>query len=759
MRAVKDIALKMCVLCMLFSAGYGTNLYAQTGMALGNGKVIYLSDNSTVTFDPSALVFGGCFSPDGKRIAYFDGRKLCITRVNGSGKYEVAGSVGSRQVTVTWIDNDWLYYSRDDSCLYRMKTDGTMRSTVYRSATGTISTAKVSRNGARAGWTTAFWSTAENTMLYNAVIGDLAKSGPAAEISFGGCQGTVSPNGLYATHNIGGHVKYEILNTADGTTYKEFPTSDATNFHRFSGISNDHVVYLCYNKGYGEVQNIKDGSKVRVNHDLRLFDYYPSELRNEPVEANILISKHLLAFSFRPEDVGAAMHASLAITNNVSATTLGTLTIGNVPPWLTVEVSGSGNNQLITNRVNWNAVDTSQTYEHEISVTSSGTSARALYTVSLGPRPDPSLATEAGLYIEYYHLPQGGYSTVVHVPDLDMMTPEWKDTSYTFTTHDSVCAAAYSCPVDIGYRYTGYISVPQSGTYTFYVKADDGANLYINGTRVVDRDGRYDMSSEASGSIALAAGKHEIRLDFYNIHHGAMGLEVRYSGTEISKQLIPNSVLWRIPDNTVRPQEPLRVFSPRWGDAYGVGDTLTVNYFADCNVMGGIEILMSLNDGIDWDLLDATGTVSCGTRNWSWKIAETFGGKSTLSETCLIRLKNYAGMEEVVSGAFAIRAAGSVVGAPARSHALTASERARVSVVRTSGALVVSWSPHMPVSGIQVTSVSGKKLWEASSVQRTGPARIPLAQLAAGVHVLSVRTAEHWISVPFVYTQSVTSGE
>lgn len=93
----------------------------------------------------------------------------------------------------------------------------------------------------------------------------------------------------------------------------------------------------------------------------------------------------------------------------------------------------------------------------------------------------------------------------------------------------------------IGFRFTGYVEVPREGVYTFYTESDDGSLLYIGDTLVVDNDGLHGMA-EQSGQIALQAGRHPIRVDFFeglNDH----GLVVRYDGPGIEKQEIPARAL------------------------------------------------------------------------------------------------------------------------------------------------------------------------------------------------------------------------
>ncbi|MFC1462915.1 PA14 domain-containing protein, partial [Verrucomicrobiota bacterium] len=89
---------------------------------------------------------------------------------------------------------------------------------------------------------------------------------------------------------------------------------------------------------------------------------------------------------------------------------------------------------------------------------------------------------------------------------------------------------------------TGVIEITAAGDYTFYTTSDDGSRLYIEDSMIVDNDGAHGMQ-ERSGVVTLSVGKHPIRVDFFQ-GGGGHGLEVRYAGPGIAKQLIPNAVLY-----------------------------------------------------------------------------------------------------------------------------------------------------------------------------------------------------------------------
>lgn len=68
-------------------------------------------------------------------------------------------------------------------------------------------------------------------------------------------------------------------------------------------------------------------------------------------------------------------------------------------------------------------------------------------------------------------------------------------------------------PEQAGLRYTGYIRIGGDGIYTWYLAADDGAVLWIDGRLVVDNDGQH-ANTEKEGKIALKKGLHIFKLDY-----------------------------------------------------------------------------------------------------------------------------------------------------------------------------------------------------------------------------------------------------
>ncbi|MDF7815204.1 malectin domain-containing carbohydrate-binding protein [Hymenobacter sp. YC55] len=156
--------------------------------------------------------------------------------------------------------------------------------------------------------------------------------------------------------------------------------------------------------------------------------------------------------------------------------------------------------------------------------------------VTLGPAglrvPENPPATTAGLAYQYYEgfwdtLPSfGGLSATQSgiTPDLNLSTVARRDYGYAV-------------------QYTGYLTVPTDGQYTFATTSDDGSRLYIGSQLVVDNDGLH-ASQQRSGTIGLRAGTHALTVAFFQ-NGGGQQLEVRYQVPGQTLQVVPASAFRR----------------------------------------------------------------------------------------------------------------------------------------------------------------------------------------------------------------------
>jgi hypothetical protein len=94
--------------------------------------------------------------------------------------------------------------------------------------------------------------------------------------------------------------------------------------------------------------------------------------------------------------------------------------------------------------------------------------------------------------------------------------------------------------------FTGFVTVPKAGRYTFFTASDDGSHLWIDGRMVVDNGGMHPLQ-ERSSEVDLEPGEHRIRVLFYQ-GSGNSSLSVRWQGPDIEKSDIPAEALGHWPE-------------------------------------------------------------------------------------------------------------------------------------------------------------------------------------------------------------------
>lgn len=98
---------------------------------------------------------------------------------------------------------------------------------------------------------------------------------------------------------------------------------------------------------------------------------------------------------------------------------------------------------------------------------------------------------------------------------------------------------------DFGFRFLGHIVVPISGEITFYLRSDDGSQLFINGEMVIDNDGLHGTEGFPGdpGTITLEAGAHTIEATQFE-RGGGDSLFVNWSAGGQPARPVPDSVLF-----------------------------------------------------------------------------------------------------------------------------------------------------------------------------------------------------------------------
>ena len=92
-------------------------------------------------------------------------------------------------------------------------------------------------------------------------------------------------------------------------------------------------------------------------------------------------------------------------------------------------------------------------------------------------------------------------------------------------------------------RWSGQVQPLFSQTYTFFVRSDDGARLWVNGQQIINNWTDH-AATENSGTITLTAGqKYAVKLEFYEKGGQAVS-QLSWSSPGQAKQIIPATQLY-----------------------------------------------------------------------------------------------------------------------------------------------------------------------------------------------------------------------
>lgn len=86
--------------------------------------------------------------------------------------------------------------------------------------------------------------------------------------------------------------------------------------------------------------------------------------------------------------------------------------------------------------------------------------------------------------------------------------------------------------------FEGFINVPASGKYTFYLKSSGKAFFKLHHANVIDADYAYELGTERKGSLHLQKGAHPVKIYYINADVGNNLLEMKWEGPAIVKSEI-----------------------------------------------------------------------------------------------------------------------------------------------------------------------------------------------------------------------------
>jgi hypothetical protein len=123
--------------------------------------------------------------------------------------------------------------------------------------------------------------------------------------------------------------------------------------------------------------------------------------------------------------------------------------------------------------------------------------------------------------------------TFSQLPDFDSLKPETVDR----LDPPLMDIGLATRPDDFGFVFVGKLIVPKDGEYSFRLDSDDGSKLVINSETLIHYDGIHGTGSPRRAKIHLTAGRHDIRLDYFQAS-GGKGLHLEWSGPDFRRRVL-----------------------------------------------------------------------------------------------------------------------------------------------------------------------------------------------------------------------------
>lgn len=94
-------------------------------------------------------------------------------------------------------------------------------------------------------------------------------------------------------------------------------------------------------------------------------------------------------------------------------------------------------------------------------------------------------------------------------------------------------------------RLNGSINITTEAEYELCINSDDGSQLLLENTLVVDNDGVKDEAAEACALVYLTPGEYQLAIHYFQAQGPRLALQFAWAQDGGDKQLVPSEVLFK----------------------------------------------------------------------------------------------------------------------------------------------------------------------------------------------------------------------
>ncbi|TAM93417.1 MAG: hypothetical protein EPN39_20085 [Chitinophagaceae bacterium] len=156
---------------------------------------------------------------------------------------------------------------------------------------------------------------------------------------------------------------------------------------------------------------------------------------------------------------------------------------------------------------------------------------------------------------------------------------------------------------NFAFSFKGYINIRIPGTYTFYTNSDDGSNLYINGTQVVNNDGQHAAQAKSGTYSFSQTGLYPFEVDYFQ-QGGGYSLTTSWQASSLG---IPQS---QIPDSAFTETDSLQGTVPVMPSSITAKtvsyNQINLNWTDNSNNETGFEIYRASVSAGPWQIIYTT---------------------------------------------------------------------------------------------------------------------------------------------------------